>query len=156
AALSGPGAHARDQRAGGADARVARARAARRIVGRDQDREGDMSELDRLMDEFGAQLSRAGAPRRGRRRSAPPSGTPAGDAPRRGRWSTPSGTPASGLWRRRGAAALGVALAALVVAAALLIAPGGTSRPGAVDAVAAVRRALDPAGVILHVRVRIE
>jgi hypothetical protein len=48
-----------------------------------------------------------------------------------------------------------VALATAVVAALLLIAPAGQQRPGApVDALAAVRKALDPNGVILHMRVR--
>jgi hypothetical protein len=61
--------------------------------------------------------------------------------------------------KRRGLAlggALGVATA--VVVALLLLAPsgGGGARPGPVDAIAAARKALDPAGVILHMRVRTE
>jgi hypothetical protein len=49
--------------------------------------------------------------------------------------------------------ALAVATAAVV--ALLLLAPAGGSRPGGpIDAVAAVRKALDPSGVILHMRVR--
>ncbi len=59
--------------------------------------------------------------------------------------------------RRRGLALGGaLALATAVIVAVLLLAPsgGGGSRPGPVDAIAAARKALDPAGVILHMRIR--
>jgi hypothetical protein len=61
--------------------------------------------------------------------------------------------------RRRGFALGGaLALATAVVVALLLLAPsgGGGSGPGPVDAIAAARKALDPAGVILHMRIRTE
>jgi hypothetical protein len=58
--------------------------------------------------------------------------------------------------RSRRGLALGalVAIAGAVIVATLLIGPGGSGRP--VDAVAAARQALDPAGVILHMRVRVD
>jgi hypothetical protein len=50
-----------------------------------------------------------------------------------------------------------LATATAVAIVALLLAPsGGGTRPGPVDAVAAARKALDPAGVILHMRLRID
>jgi hypothetical protein len=59
--------------------------------------------------------------------------------------------------KRRGLAlGGGLALATAVVVALLLLAPsgGGGARPGPVDAIAAASKALDPAGVILHMRIR--
>jgi hypothetical protein len=61
--------------------------------------------------------------------------------------------------RRRGFVLGGaLAVATAVVVALLLLAPsgGGGARPGPVDAIAAARKALDPTGVILHMRLRID